>query len=79
MKKPKPKAKKDGASPALSVTTGYAGWRSAPELRLAALEKAKWGHEQKIRELNRQIDSVTEELANGASGGTMWKRNLSFA
>ena len=61
------------------LATGYAEWRAASKLRLNALESAKWGYEQAIREINRDIDSVTEQLANGASGGTMWKRNLSFA
>jgi hypothetical protein len=34
MKKPKPKAKKDGASPALSVTPGWASVETAPKDRV---------------------------------------------
>ncbi len=79
MKNPTENETKTDGCGSLPLATGYAEWRSATEYRLAALERNKWAQEQAIREINREIDSVIEELANGASGGTMWKRNLSFA
>jgi hypothetical protein len=54
----------------------YKTWRIQAEVRLKQLEICKWGHEQELREIERRIQDLTETMANGASNGTAWQRNI---
>lgn len=63
------------AKPPFAPAGGYTAWRANAETRLAHLNRCRWSHEQAIRELDREIETLEETMGNGASGGTAWMRH----